>query len=237
MKDKHRIYLNIVYGVTFFILYRLGNGYFGTPMKAYNYSIFLTIYLFYYLSNFLDFKYLEGNLKLWISSLIPNFFLAAFLWSFSKSNLLFLKFFILWVGSNILRNSISKLFKRNANVLYIGSQREFENIAKVLRRDEISHKIFIEDEGNRGIFFNEKGFTVIVVELKILEKFGEYFLKLKLERGIKVISSIDYREERAYKIPVTDMSVERFLKGEGFEILSDTIEKKLKRGVDIVIAL
>ncbi len=239
MKTKQKVYLRILYTLILFIVYRLGNHFVGTPMNIYNYFIFTIIYFYYYLTDFLEFEYTGEKFRLWITSAIINILLSLFLWSFSKSIVLFYKFILFWTFSNILRILLSEFNKNKIKGGFVGSKKRFEEYDYSLCFKSLESLEYIGDFSKQEELLNyieRNGINLIIVEEEIAKKNSKEFLNLKL-KGIKMFLPWQYRETVEKKIDVRGISENWFLNNQGFDILSDTFQRKIKRILDIVAAI
>jgi len=238
MKTRHIGYFRTVYIILFYLLFCLGNFYYGTPMKIYVYTIFFMLYFYYYLTDFLNFDDKKGKYSPWITSSVINIALSILLWSFSKSNILFFKFLILWFFSNILREIIMKFVKQDTKAIFVGSQEDFEKCILGSRISFFNFVTRIEDLNEMNIFscLEDEGIEAVVVKEEISNVHQNEFLKMKLI-GIRVLLTWQYQEEIEKKIDVKNISDKWFLLSSGFEILSDGFEKKVKTISDIGLAI
>ena len=238
MKTKHTTYFNIIYMVILYSLFHFGNNFYGTPMKSYSYVLFLMVYFYYYLTDFLEFENSRGRYRPWIVSSVIHIALSILLWSFSNSKLLFFKFFILWLVSNLIREIMMKFAKNEMKAVFIGTQEDFErcilgsriSFFNFTKRIETLDKIDILE------YAENAGIEGVVVEEKISNIYQKEFLQLKL-KGIEVLFTWQYKEEIEKKIDVKNISDKWFLHSSGFTILNDSFEKKVKKIADTMIGI
>ena len=238
MKTNHMTYFNIIYIVILYSLFYLGNTFYGTPMKSYSYVIFLMVYFYYYLIGFLTFEKSVERYRPWITSSGIHIALSVLLWSFSKSRLLFFKFFILWFFSNIVREIMMKFAKHEIKAVFIGAQEDLERCLSERRGNFFNFVGRIDSLEGIEIFqyVEDEGIEAVVVKEKISNAYQKEFLQLKL-KGIQVLFVWQYKEEIEKKIDVKNISDNWFLQSSGFTILSDSFEKKIKKMTDLVTAI
>ncbi|WP_319204598.1 exopolysaccharide biosynthesis polyprenyl glycosylphosphotransferase [uncultured Ilyobacter sp.] len=238
MKTNHVIYFNIIYLVILYSLFYIGNAFFGTPMKSYSYVTFLMVYFYYYLIDFLTFENPVERYRPWITSSGIHIALSVLLWSFSKSRLLFFKFFIFWFFSNIVIEIMVKFAKHEIKAIFIGKQEDLERCLS--ERKNIFFNFIKRLDNFDGInifkYAEENNIEAVVVKEKISNFHQKEFLQLKL-RGIEVLFIWQYKEEIEKKIDVKNISDKWFLHSSGFTILSDSFEKKIKKIADMVTAI
>lgn len=239
MRTKHKVYFRTIYMIVLFLGYYMGIKYYGTPMKSYTYAIFLLIYLYYYLSDFLEFKRGGGKFKPWILSLVINLLMATFLWTFSKSYLLFFKFSIFWLFSNILREVLLRFQAKDLKAIFIGSEEKLQECNINSERNFFNFVARIDVGSKNGEileYISKEKIEAIVIEEEVAKSHPKEFLNLKL-KGIKVFFPWQYKESVERKIDVREVSDRWFLYSQGFDILSDTFERKIKRAVDVLAAI
>lgn len=239
MRVKHKIYFRSIYMAILFLGYYIGIKFYKTPMKSYTYAIFLLIYLYYYLSDFLEFRSGGARFKPWILSLIINLLMASFLWTFSKSYLLFFKFFIFWIYSNLLREVLLRFRAKELKAIFVGSEEKFQECTRNSKRNFFNFVARIEAGSKNGEileYISREEIEAIIIEEEVAKSYPKEFLNLKL-KGIKVFFPWQYKESVDRKIDVKEISDRWFLYSQGFDILSDTFERKIKRGVDILAAI
>ncbi len=238
MKTRHTTYFNIIYMVILYSLFHFGNTFYGTPMKSYSYVMFLMVCFYYYLTDFLEFQNSRGRYRPWIVSSVIHIALSLLLWSFSGSRLLFFKFSTLWFFSNVIREIMMKFAKQETKAIFIGSQEEFENCLlggrigffNFLKRTDMSNGFDVLE------YIENHNIEAVVVKEEISNIHQKEFLKLKL-KGVRVLFTWRYKEEVEKKIDVGNISDKWFLNSSGFEILSDSFEKKVKSIADFVTAI
>ncbi|WP_321330298.1 exopolysaccharide biosynthesis polyprenyl glycosylphosphotransferase [uncultured Ilyobacter sp.] len=238
MKTKHTSYFRIIYMIIFYFLFHTGNSYFGTVMKTYSYVIFAMIYFYYYLTDFLNFDNSNGKYRPWIISSVIHIAIAVLLWSFSKSGILFLKFFVLWFLTNVIREIMVKFKKQDVKAIFIGSQDDFEKCLLGSRHGFFSFlkRLNMTDRIDIFNYMTVNGIEAVVAKEEIAKEYQEKFLRMKLE-GIQVLFTWQYKEEIEKKIDVKNISDKWFLYSSGFAILSDGFEKKIKTMADLAMTI
>ncbi|WP_281836239.1 exopolysaccharide biosynthesis polyprenyl glycosylphosphotransferase [Propionigenium maris] len=221
---------------------RGGNIYYGTPMKSYSYIIFLLIYLYYYLFDILNFTDEYGRWTPWVRSSAVNIVISVMLWSFSKSYLVFFKFFLLWVGSNLLRMVMVKVYRKDGTYrgLYIGKAEDYITVNKGFAERNFGQLEYISIDKVKSFkeveeLLRERNLDLISVEEEFMRKYEVEFLKLKI-KGYKVYCEWQLMQEIERKIYVEKIKEKWFLYSEGFEILHNTFQKNLKKIFDISMA-
>ncbi len=238
MGGTYKVYLRLIYLGLLFLTYYLGNTLYGTPFNStHTYTIFLTLCLYYYFIDLLDFIH-PRRFKTWTLSFLGNLFLALFLWSFSKSDVLLFKFLLFWVGSNLLREGLLLIRRPSSKGLFVGEEKKFHKTVK----ERCSQLHFIKridgDTPGEKILqiIQEEDIELVVIEEEVVNKHLDEFLRLKLQ-GVILYFPWQYKEIVECKIDVTNISQRWFLYSQGFTILTDTFEKKLKRTLDILGAI
>ncbi len=243
MNNDKKIYLRILYFIIMFIMVREGNSYYGTPMKSYAYIIFLLIFLYYYLFDILNFTDEFGKWTPWVRSSVVHIIISIMLWSFSKSELVFLKFFMLWTGTMLLRMLMVKIYKKSGTYrgVFIGGAEDYISANKgyvernfgeleYLPSSQIKKFSDIEDLLKNG------SIDLISVEEEFMRKYEKEFFKLKI-KGYKVYCEWQLMQEIERKIYVEKIREKWFLYAEGFQILHNNFQKNLKKIFDVSLAV
>lgn len=225
------IYRRIVYFITLTVSVIAGNLFLGTKVGINSFTLILIIYFYYYLTDFLEDR--RGGADLWIISSGVHLLLFFLLWSFSKSPLLIYKFTGLWVWGNLLRSLIFKDNESREQLMFWGLEPKYREI-----KERGKNKVVHIREG--GAFSVEKQMeelknSHLIIDDYISQRYRKDILSLKL-KGRKVSLYWQYLEEREKKIDVRNLKEEWFLETQGFTILHDTFQKKLKRLMDIVLS-
>jgi len=153
--------------------------------------------------------------------------------------LVFFKFALLWAFSNIVREFLVLFEAKDLKAVFIGSEEKFIECTKMRERNFFDFLKRLDGEVKNGEileYIEKKEIEAVVIEEEIAKRFPREFLDLKL-KGIKVLFPWQYKESVDRKIDVRDISDRWFLYSQGFDILSDTFERKIKRGVDLLAAV
>lgn len=243
MRDEKNVYLRIIFFFLLFFLIKGGNDFYGTPMKSYSYIIFLFIYLYYYLFDVLNFTDEYGKWTPWVRSSGVNIIIATILWSFSKSSLVFFKFTLLWVVTNLIRMVMVKIYRDGGTYrgIFIGkaeeyivankgyTERNFGNL-EYISKDQVKNFAQLED------ILEDKKIDIISVEEEFMKKYEKEFFKLKI-KGYKVYCEWQLMQEIERKIYVKKIKVKWFLYTEGFEILNNSFQRNFKKVCDITLTI
>ena len=243
MKDDKKVYLRIIYFFLLLFMVKIGNGYYGTPMKSYSYIIFLLIYLYYYLFDVLNFTDEYGRWTPWVRSSAVNIIIALILWSFSKSGLIFLKFFMLWVGTNLIRMVMVKIYrsKKIYRGIFVGKAEDYITANRGYTERNFGELEYISKdkvktfEQLKMVLENRK-VEIICIEEEFMKKYEREFFKLKI-KGCKVYCEWQLMQEIERKIYVEKIKTKWFLYTEGFEILHNSFQRNLKKIFDIFLAI
>ena len=243
MKDDKKVYLRIIFFILLFCIVKVGNGYYGTPMKSYSYIIFLLVYLYYYLFDILNFTDEYGRWTPWVKSSPINIVLAVILWSFSKSNLVLFKFLLLWIVSNLIRMIMVKIYRRGGTYkgIFVGKAEDYIIANRGYRERnfgelEYISKDKVENFDQLKIILKKRDADLISIEEEFMRKYERDFFKLKI-RGYKVYCEWQLMQEIERKIYVEKIKEKWFLYAEGFEILHNNFQRNLKKIFDVAMAI
>jgi sugar transferase (PEP-CTERM system associated) len=168
------------------------------------------------------------NLLLSVIALLVNMIELAFV---------FINFFIF---QNIIKYLLAKLFVKKNNVIIIGKNKEAETVKRVINEKEIYYIVaelnFQEIENIEELVDKYDVERIVITENIIKESLIQKILSVKL-KGVKIYNYISFFEKVEEKVLVNRINEEWLLYENGFNILHDNFQKRLKRIFDIVVAI
>lgn len=168
------------------------------------------------------------NLLLSVIALLVNMIELAFV---------FINFFIF---QNIIKYLLAKLFVKKNNVIIIGKNKEAETVKRVINEKEIYYIVaelnFQEIENIEELVDKYDVERIIITENIIKESLIQKILSVKL-KGVKIYNYISFFEKVEEKVLVNRINETWLLYENGFNILHDNFQKRLKRIFDIVVAI
>ena len=253
MKINKDIYIRILY---IFILYLLYN----FLLDKYDYVIkYLTSFIFiiYIFTKFifgqLDFYAERFRLKDIFINLGINIVFSITLYAFWKRFDIFNMFALLFLFQVIFRRIVCSLYMKKKNVLIFGSNHIENNIQEdIIRSLDYNYVGYISNNKSRAteyligsyeqmeeIIYQKKiDILVIVKDIKSpgFKKYMKRIFDLKIN-GLKIINYEEFNEDIQKKIDINKINEEWLLQSNGFDILNNEVQRNIKRGMDLMLAL
>lgn len=253
MKINKDIYIRILY---IFILYLLYN----FLLDKYDYIIkYLTSFIFiiYIFTKFifgqLDFYAERFRLKDIFINLGINIVFSITLYAFWKRFDIFNMFALLFLFQVIFRRIVCSLYMKKKNVLIFGSNHIENNIQEdIIRSLDYNYVGYISNNKSRAteyligsyeqmeeIIYQKKiDILVIVKDIKSpgFKKYMKRIFDLKIN-GLKIMNYEEFNEDIQKKIDINKINEEWLLQSNGFDILNNEVQRNIKRGMDLMLAL
>lgn len=253
MKINKDIYIRILY---IFILYLLYN----FLLDKYDYVIkYLTSFIFiiYIFTKFifgqLDFYAERFRLKDIFINLGINIVFSITLYAFWKRFDIFNMFALLFLFQVIFRRIVCSLYMKKKNVLIFGSNHIENNIQEdIIRSLDYNYVGYISNNKRRAteyligsyeqmeeIIYQKKiDILVIVKDIKSpgFKKYMKRIFDLKIN-GLKIMNYEEFNEDIQKKIDINKINEEWLLQSNGFDILNNEVQRNIKRGMDLMLAL
>ncbi len=234
------IYVLLIY-ITFEMIFKI----FDISINRAFYGIFLILILSYYIFGILtfinDYKY-----KDLIYSTILNGIIFYILLIFTKTNKLIIGFISFTLIQNILSYVFKKILKERNKIAIIGSGEDEIKLKQLIIKNNAYYYVGFIDNNNINSIGNIENIKEIIkkfniselvyIEKKENENLKQYMMDIKLS-GVKIVESIYFIEQSEGKIDIDKINKDWVLKSLGFDILSNTFEKRIKRSFDIILAL
>ena len=253
MKINKDIYIRILY---IFILYLLYN----FLLDKYDYIIkYLTSFIFiiYIFTKFifgqLDFYAERFRLKDIFINFGINIVFSITLYAFWKRFDIFNMFALLFLFQMIFRRIVCSLYMKKKNVLIFGSNHIENNIQEdIIRSLDYNYVGYISNNKSRAteyligsyeqmeeIIYQKKiDILVIVKDIKSpdFKKYMKRIFDLKIN-GLKIMNYEEFNEDIQKKIDINKINEEWLLQSNGFDILNNEVQRNIKRGMDLMLAL
>ncbi|MEI6856505.1 sugar transferase [Psychrilyobacter sp.] len=231
-----RVIFFIIIYITYYKLYRI----FRRADNLAFYTMFLIMGLAYYLIGYLDFSNGKITKKDIVYSVVINSILGGINYVFIGSKKEFGVFIVMIVVANLVKYLLASLNKNRINVLLTGENELTHKIKQsIVKSDRYVYigKCCNENiERLKEIVFEKKIDLIIITEKSILKEYKNLLLDLKL-KGIKIQTYWQFNEEVEGKIDVTKIDEEWLIYSLGFDILHNSIQRRVKRLFDIVVAI
>lgn len=210
------------------------------------YGMFLILALSYYLTDCLNFNKNHYKSRDFIISSALNFILFLIFYFFLKMEKIIIAFVVYDILQNLLFASLLKIFKQNKKVLILGDEEPKEKIEKILKDEEKYKYIGFIAENNLnslGTIENAKEIIekygveeIIYTSRKQAKKYSEQIVELKLS-GTEVTDYLSFLEQIEGKIDTEKIDDLWVVTSDGFKVLNNSLQKRIKRLFDIVMAI
>ena len=149
-------------------------------------------------------------------------------------------FFFLYILQNIFKILIYYTFVKKKSLMIVGDNENSKIIKEILLEKQtyfIAAKMKVSEfENFEEIVKKREIGKIIITETLHDRKFAETILKFKL-KGIQVFDFINFYEKIEEKVPVLSISEEYILFGSGYDILHASLDQRIKRLFDLILAL
>ena len=148
-------------------------------------------------------------------------------------------FLILYLWQNISKGFIYKLFVKRKSVMIVGDNENASILRSILfekQNYQIAEELKPKDYEKFEKLITDKEIGKLIITETIDEKgFTDTILRLKL-KGIQVFDFISFYEKIEEKVPVLSINNDYILFGSGYDILHATLDQRIKRLFDLVLA-
>lgn len=197
-------------------------------------------FVFYYIFNIYSLERGKITATDFFYSLLLNIVFALFSTSTLSIKESFLFFSAVFFVQNIYKLLIYKVVVKNRNIMIIGKNEKADKLKKLLNEKQmykVVAEISSEESEKVDFIVEENNISKIIITEKIEDrKVIDLILQTKL-KGIQVFDYLGFVEKVEEKIPVDAIDEEWILYGSGFSILHNGIQNKIKRIIDICLAL
>ena len=253
MKLNKDIRIRILYILVLYIIYSL-------LLDKYNYvAKYLTNFIFIL---FIFVKFIFGQLDFYAErfrykdvfiTLGIDMILSVMLYAFWKQLNIFYIYLIIFIFQIIFRKIVCSIYMKKQNVLIFGSNHIKNNVQEdIINTLDYNYVGYISNNKSRATKYlignysqmeeiiSKKEIDVLVIVKDIKSPSFKKYLKrifdLKIN-GLKIINYEEFNEDIQKKIDINQINEEWLLQSNGFDILSNEMQKNIKRGMDIILAL
>ena len=253
MKLNKDIRIRILYILVLYIVYSL-------LLDKYNYvAKYLTNFIFIL---FIFVKFIFGQLDFYAErfrykdvfiTLGINMIFSVMLYAFWKQLNIFYIYLIIFIFQIIFRKIVCSIYMKKQNVLIFGSNHIKNNVQEdIINTLDYNYVGYISNNKSRATKYlignysqmeeiiSKKEIDVLVIVKDIKSPSFKKYLKrifdLKIN-GLKIINYEEFNEDIQKKIDINQINEEWLLQSNGFDILSNEMQKNIKRGMDIILAL
>ena len=253
MKLNKDIRIRILYILILYIIYSL-------LLDKYNYvAKYLTNFIFIL---FIFVKFIFGQLDFYAErfrykdvfiTLGIDMIFSVMLYAFWKQLNIFYIYLIIFIFQIVFRKIVCSIYMKKQNVLIFGSNHIKNNVQEdIINTLDYNYVGYISNNKSRATKYlignysqmeeiiSKKEIDVLVIVKDIKSPSFKKYLKrifdLKIN-GLKIINYEEFNEDIQKKIDINQINEEWLLQSNGFDILSNEMQKNIKRGMDIILAL
>ena len=253
MKLNKDIRIRILYILVLYIIYSL-------LLDKYNYvAKYLTNFIFIL---FIFVKFIFGQLDFYAErfrykdvfiTLGIDMIFSVMLYAFWKQLNIFYIYLIIFIFQIFFRKIVCSIYMKKQNVLIFGSNHIKNNVQEdIINTLDYNYVGYISNNKSKATKYlignysqmeeiiskKEIDILVIVKDIKSpgFKKYLKRIFDLKIN-GLKIINYEEFNEDIQKKIDINQINEEWLLQSNGFDILSNEMQKNIKRGMDIILAL
>ena len=253
MKLNKDIRIRVLY---IFILYMI----YSILLDKYDYVIkYLTSFIFIlfifvkFVFGQLDFYAERFRLKDVFINLGIDIIFSIMRYAFWKRFDVFYMFGLIFVFQVIFRKIVCSIYMKKQNVLIFGSNHIENNIQEdIINTLDYNYIGYISNNRSRATKYligkydemesiiakNNVDILVIVKDIKSpdFKKYLKRIFDLKIS-GLKIMNYEEFNEDIQKKIDINQINEQWLLESNGFDILNNEMQKNIKRGMDLILAL
>ena len=253
MKLNKDIRIRILYIFILYIIYSFLLDKYDYVAKYLTNFIFILFIFVKFIFGQLDFYAERFRLKDIFINLGINIVFSITLYAFWKRFDIFNMFALLFLFQVIFRRIVCSLYMKKKNVLIFGSNHIENNIQEdIIRSLDYNYVGYISNNKSRAteyligsyeqmeeIIYQKKiDILVIVKDIKSpgFKKYMKRIFDLKIN-GLKIMNYEEFNEDIQKKIDINKINEEWLLQSNGFDILNNEVQRNIKRGMDLILAL
>ena len=253
MKLNKDIRIRILYIFILYMIYSFLLDKYDYVVKYLTNFIFILFIFVKFVFGQLDFYAERFRLKdVFINLGIDSIF-SVMLYAFWKRFDIFYMFGLIFVFQIIFRKIICSIYMKKQNVLIFGSNHIDNNIQEdIINTLDYNYIGYISNNKTRAtkyligkydemesiIVKNNVDILVIVKDIKSpdFKKYSKRIFDLKIN-GLKIMNYEEFNEDIQKKIDINQINEEWILHSNGFDILNNEMQRNIKRGMDLILAL
>ncbi|WP_315288653.1 sugar transferase [Leptotrichia massiliensis] len=253
MKLNKDIRIRILYIFILYMIYSLLLDKYDYVVKYLTNFIFILFIFVKFVFGQLDFYAERFRLKdVFINLGIDSIF-SVMLYAFWKRFDVFYMFGLIFIFQVIFRKIICSIYMKKQNVLIFGSNHIKNNIQEdIINTLDYNYIGYISNNKTRAtkyligkydemesiIVKNNVDILVIVKDIKSpdFKKYSKRIFDLKIN-GLKIMNYEEFNEDIQKKIDINQINEEWILQSNGFDILNNEMQRNIKRGMDLILAL
>ena len=253
MKLNKNIYIRLLYIFILYIVYSVLLDRYDYVIKYLTNFIFILFIFVNFIFGQLDFYAERFRLKDVFINLGIDIIFSVMLYAFWKRINVFFVFTLVFFFQLIFRKIVCSMYMKKRNVLIFGSNHIENNIQEdIINSLDYNYIGYISNNKNRITKYlignydemekiiSEKNIDILVIvkDMKSpdFKKYLKRLFDLKIN-GLKIINYEEFNENIQKKIDISKINEEWLLESNGFDILNNEMQKNIKRGMDLTLAL
>lgn len=222
----------VIYTITLLVLFEIIRENFQLQRELMFYSLFPIMIFSYYIFDAFSFDKKYRYRELIISGII-NGFVFYILAVYYQKSILILGWGIYTVSQNILKYLYNTIFSSTERIVLLTDKKE-NDLEEIIEKNE---KLCFEgsigvDEINK---IKEINPSEVIYPIEMANQVVDEVFDLKMS-GVKVKDSMVFLQEVEGKIAVDSLSKDWVIKAKGFEVLSSSVEQRIKRVLDVAMS-
>ena len=253
MKLNKDIRIRILYIFILYMIYSLLLDKYDYVIKYLTSFIFILFIFVKFVFGQLDFYAERFRLKDVFINLGIDIAFSVILYAFWKRFDVFYMFGLIFVFQVAFRKIVCSIYMKKQNVLIFGSNHIKNNIQEdIINTLDYNYIGYISNNKSRATKYligrydemetiiakNNVDILVIVKNIKSpdFKKYLKRIFDLKIN-GLKIMTYEEFNEDIQKKIDINQINEEWLLESNGFDILNNEMQKNIKRGMDLILAL
>ena len=253
MKLNKDIRIRILYIFILYMIYSLLLDKYDYVVKYLTSFIFILFIFVKFVFGQLDFYAERFRLKDVFINLGIDIIFSVILYAFWKRFDIFYMFGLIFVFQVIFRKIVCSIYMKKQNVLIFGSNHIENNIQEdIINTLDYNYIGYISNNKSRATKYlignynemetiiakNNVDILVIVKDIKSpdFKKYLKRIFDLKIN-GLKIMNYEEFNEDIQKKIDINQINEEWLLESNGFDILNNEMQRNIKRGMDLILAL
>ena len=253
MKLNKDIRIRILYIFVLYIIYSFLLDKYDYVAKYLTNFIFILFIFVKFIFGQLDFYAERFRYKDVFITLGIDLIFSGMLYAFWKRIDIIYIYVLIFVFQVIFRKIICSIYMKKQNVLIFGSNHIENNIQEdIINTLDYNYIGYISNNKSKATKYlignynemekiiakNNVDILVIVKDIKSpdFKKYLKRIFDLKIN-GLKIMTYEEFNEDIQKKIDINQINEEWLLESNGFDILNNEMQKNIKRGMDLILAL
>ncbi|MGL5229401.1 MAG: exopolysaccharide biosynthesis polyprenyl glycosylphosphotransferase [Cetobacterium sp.] len=233
MKHSQNTKGRVIYTITLLLLFETIRKSFHLEKEVFFYSLFPILIFSYYIFDTFSFNS-SYRFKEFVISGVINSFIFYILTVYYKNKAIIFGFLLYTIAQNMIKYLYHTLFTSTEEVVLLGDGKDTHLEDVIVKSEKLNYRGVVGiDEMDR---LKEICPSEVIYPIEIAAEAVNEIFNLKMS-GVKVKDSMLFLQESEGKIDVDNLSKEWVISAKGFEVLSSSVEQRIKRFLDILMSL